>query len=215
MEIAASRDISKLSLRDIGQLVAEADPKTGKAYPQRIKFHMDQLEKRGLLHINREKGVIVQNTPGWAKGILKGSSARIFNIPIYGTANCGPGGVIAEQNLEGFVKVSNTLLGRKPKDSFFAIRADGRSMNKASVGGQNIEPGDYLIVEKDASWKNGDTILAIIEDRGLVKKIVEDAEHEQVLLVSESSEQYPPIALHSTDDFMVNGKVVQVIKNPK
>ncbi len=215
LKIAEEKDISKMSLKAIGQVVNKMDPGVGKTYPQLIKFHMDQLQKKGLLNIDRSKGLIIKNTPGWAKGILQGTKAKLYNIPVYGTASCGPGGVIAEENLEGFVKVSGTLLGRKPEKSFFAIVTEGNSMNRVSFDGKNIEPGDYLIIDKDAPVKDKDIVLAVVEDSGVVKKLVKDPGHDQVLLVSESTEQYPPIVLHKSDSFVVNGKVVQIIKRQK
>ena len=59
--------------------------------PQRIKHHLQQLQKKGFLVIDRAKGVMGKTAlePGWAKGLLKKTS-KLFSIPIIGTANCGP-----------------------------------------------------------------------------------------------------------------------------
>ena len=213
LKIAEEKDISNMSLKEIGQEAEKMDPEVGRTYPQIIKFHMDQLKKKGLLNIDRSKGVITRNVPGWAKDILENKENRIFNIPVYGTANCGPGGIVAEQNLEGFVSVSSALLEKKPEDSFFAVIADGKSMNKTSLKGKNIESGDDLIVDKTAPRGDGDIAVAILENRGLIKKVIKDKEHHELLLVSESTEQYPPIVLHENDSFILNGKVIRVIKN--
>jgi hypothetical protein len=46
-----------------------------------------------------------------AKGLLEKTN-HLFSIPIIGTANCGPATIFAEQNFQGFLKVSNKLVGR-------------------------------------------------------------------------------------------------------
>ncbi len=210
LELAEKENIGELSLRQIGQRVGIPNS------PQMVKYHLSQLEKRGLIKIDKPKYLIERYTPGWAKGLLDSKQARLYNIPIYGTANCGTGGIIAEQNLEGFLRVSNTLLGRKPAKSFFAIRASGNSMNRANVNEKQIDDGDYLVIAKDSGIPHsGDIVVAVIDNQGLVKKLVKDPEHNQILLVSESTEEYPPICIHKNDQFLINGKVVEVIKQPK
>ncbi|MEK7612124.1 MAG: S24 family peptidase [Patescibacteria group bacterium] len=208
LELAGKEDLAKLSLREIGR-------KVNAPSPQKVKFHLSQLEKKGLIRIDRMKGVIEKNLPGWASGLLRGIRARLYNIPIYGTASCGPEGIVAEQNLEGFLRVSNTLLGRRnPKRSFFAIHAEGNSMNRASIDGKSIDSGDYLVIDSEyGTPRNGDVVVAIIDDKAVVKKVVFDSPNEQILLISESTENYPPICIHEDDKFLINGKVVQVIKN--
>ena len=48
-----------------------------------------------------------------------------------------------------------------------------------------------------------------------IKKFFLDRENRQVVLMSESTKDFPPIYIHEDDEFMVNGKVVQVIKKPR
>lgn len=207
LDLASQENLGDLSLRQIGK-------KVGDDSPQKIKFHLDQLEKKGLIRIDKVKGVISRKMPGWANGLMQDAPARLYNIPIYGMASCGPAGIIAEQNLEGFLTVSSSLLKRKPSKSFFAVQADGNSMNRAVVDDTTIESGDYLIVDKDAADpRDGDIVLAIVDDRAVIKRFVRDAAHQQIRLVSDSTESYPPICLSPSDRLLVNGRIIQVIKN--
>ena len=48
-----------------------------------------------------------------------------------------------------------------------------------------------------------------------IKKYVLEKENERILLISESTKNYPPIIIHWDDDFLINGKVIDVIKKPK
>ena len=183
--------------------------------PQKIKHHLLQLQKKGFLTIDRAKGVMerASSTPAWAKGLLK-KSASLFSIPILGTANCGPATIFAEQNFQGFLRVSSKLVGRSRPDGLYAVRASGSSMNRVEVGGKNIEDGDYVIINKDdLNVKTNEVVLVIIDDKGTIKRFVDDRIHGQVVLRSDSSFDYEPIYLHPDDDFSISGKVVGVIKN--
>jgi repressor LexA len=138
----------------------------------------------------------------------------MLSIPIVGSANCGPATIFANENIEGYIKISKSLL-RKCKN-IFAIRAQGLSMNQSIVNGNNIEDGHYLIIDSsDTSPSSGDVVLSIIDEMANIKKYIWDEENNQIVLVSESTKDIPPIYIHEDDSFMINGKVIQVIKKPK
>ena len=190
-----------LTLRQIGELV-------GEKYPQKIKHHLDQLVKRGLIKIDKSTKTITRNTHGAIK------NTELMSIPIVGSANCGPATIFATENIDGYLKISKSIL--KKCQSVFAIRAHGLSMNKAIVGGNTIEDGDYLIVDADSrSPKSGDVVLSVIDDMANIKKYIWDEENRQVVLASDSTQHIPPIFIHEDDSFMINGTVIQVIKQPK
>jgi repressor LexA len=89
-------------------------------------------------------------------------------------------------------------------------------MNQSVVNGNNIEDGDYLIIDSsDTSPSSGDVVLSIIDEMANIKKYVWDETNNQIVLVSESTKDIPPIYIHEDDSFMINGKVIQVIKKPK
>lgn len=185
--------------------------------PQRIKHHLQQLQKRGFLTIDRPNGVMgkASAVPGWANGLLN-KAAKLFSIPIIGTANCGPATIFAEQNFQGFLRVSRRLVNRTRPDSLYAIKTDGASMNRATVAGRTIEDGDYVIVDsKDKGVRTNDVVLAIIDNRATIKRFIDDRANGQVVLQADSSLDYEPIHLHSDDDFSISGKVIAVIKRPR
>lgn len=182
--------------------------------PQRIKHHLLQLEKKGFLSIDRPKGVMERaaNTPGWATGLLdKGS--RLFSIPVIGVANCGPATIFAEQNFQGFLRVSGRLIDRSKPDGLYAIKGDGMSMNRADVRGKKIEDGDYVIVDsRRRDPKGGEIIVAIVDNRATIKRFIDDRRNGQIVLQADSSFDYAPIYLHPDDDFSISGTVVDVVK---
>jgi SOS-response transcriptional repressor LexA len=85
-------------------------------------------------------------------------------------------------------------------------------MNEADIDGNNIEEGDYVII--DASYRGprpGDYVLSIIEGCANIKKFAR-AKNGNVVLLSESSTDYSPIYIDENDQFLINGRVAQVIK---
>lgn len=212
LELSKKENLAKLSLREMASRIGMP-----KESPQKIKHHLMQLQKRGFLQIDRAKGVMDRTSlnANMAKGLLKKAS-QLFSIPVVGIANAGPATIFAEQNVQGFLRVSSKLVGRQKPDGLFAIKADGTSMNRAEVKGQRIENGDYVIVDKnDLDVSTNDVVLAIVDNKGTIKRYIDDRQHGQVVLVADSTYDYEPIHLHPDDDFSINGKVVGVIKRPK
>lgn len=201
LKLTESKNLGQMTLREIGDLI-------GEKYPQKIKHHLDQLQKKGLLKIDKKAKSITRNSRGPV-----GNSA-LMSIPIVGSANCGPATIFANENIEGYLKISKSIL--RKCQNIFAIRAQGLSMNRAEVNGQVIEDGDYLLVDSSqTSPSNGDVILSVIDDMANIKKYIWDEDNNQIVLVSQSTKDIPPIYIHEDDSFMINGKVIQVIKKPK
>jgi SOS-response transcriptional repressor LexA len=152
------------------------------------------------------------SAPDWAKGLLD-KAARLFSIPVLGTGNCGPATLFAEENFQGFLRVSSKLVKRSKPTGLYAIKADGSSMNRAEIDGKRIENGDFIIVNKDdKNVRTGDVVVALIDNKATIKRFIDDRANGQIVLVADSSFDYEPIYLHPDDDFNISGKVVAVIK---
>lgn len=209
LALSKKENLAKLSLREMGKCIGMSNES-----PQKIKHHLLQLQKKGFLRIDRIKGVMERTSsiPGWAKGLLD-KTYRLFSIPIIGTANCGPATIFAEQNFQGFLRVSSKLIGRNRPNGLYAIKTDGSSMNRAELNGRRIEDGDYVIVDnEDKSAKDKDIILTIIDNKATIKRFIDDRRNGQIILKADSSFDYAPIYLHPDDDFTISGKVIGIIK---
>lgn len=203
LNLIDSCDLGKLSLRRIGMLVGVGDK-----HPQKIEFHLQQLERKGFIKRDKKNKTIKR---------LRGKSPDdIFvSLPIVGAANCGEANIFADEKIEGFLKISRSLLKQKNTKKLFAIKAVGYSMNRADIDGKSIDEGDYVIVDgKSRSPENGNYVVSIIEDMANIKKFIQD--EEKITLISESDLDMPPIYIHPDDmvDYMICGKVIQVIKKP-
>ena len=202
LELCSSCNLGSLSLREIGKRI-------GEKFPQKIKHHLQQLEKKGLITIDRESKIIKRV----GKGISQNS--RMLSIPILGLANCGPATAFADEHIEGYLKISSSLL--KKKENLFCIKATGDSMNLANIDDKSIEDGDFVIIDGDKRTpESGDYVLSIIDGCANIKRFERDNVNDCLVLLSDSKRDYPPIFIDKEDSvsYMINGKVIKVIKKP-
>lgn len=207
--ISEKGNIGYLSFRKIGELIG-LNPN----HPQTVKYHLEQLQKKGLIEANLRAGIVSLNT---SQAI---PNTNLLSIPILGSANCGEATIIADPDYaRGYLRVSSKLLDprvtRKAKKAFI-IEASGDSMNMARVGNEqlSIEDGDYVVVDSSNTCpRDNDYVLSVIDGMANIKKFIKRSN--QVALISESSTAYQPILIHSDDNYLINGVVVQVIKKLK
>jgi len=208
LRLLKQNDVKGLSFREIGHR-AEIE------YPQSVIYNLRQLEALGYIQANWDKKIFKV-----LEGISSEQIERIVFIPtktfipILGSANAGPASIYAEQQFEGTVPISKSMLyGHSTKD-LFAVKVVGDSMNAANVDGQSIDSGDYAIVDKSFYYiKNGDYVLSIIDDKANIKKFYRDNKG-NIMLKSESTNNYPPIYITEEDSkYIINGKVIKIIKN--
>ena len=206
LNLADQHALGRLKLRQIAHLLGDPG-----LHPQKVKHHLSQLEKRGLLKVERNNGVIER---------IRSNATRqrsFISVPILGAANCGEALQLAEDHIEGYLRLSRSML--KKKKDIYALRAVGLSMNKAKVNGsQSINEGDYVIVDgSDKEPVSNSYVVSIIDGMANIKKMLVDREDGMIALVSESTNHNPPIYIHPNDfnGYMISGKVIQVIKQPQ
>ena len=87
-------------------------------------------------------------------------------------------------------------------------------MNRSSIKGKNIDDGDLVLIDgNDRTPLNGDYVLSIINGFANIKRFKIEEKTGQFVLISESKNpKHKPIFLHPDDEFMINGKVVGVVK---
>lgn len=196
LNIIARKNLSGMTLRKIGNLMGEKSA-------QKIKHHLIQLSKKGFIVYNPAKREIRKAQEVSREGFV--------SLPIVGATNCGPATIFADENIAGFLKVSKRLAPRGGK--LFVLRAEGDSMNEASINGKSIEDGDFIIVDSEQkSPEAGQYVVSIIDEVANIKKFVPDRKNKRIILQSESSKEYLPIFIHEDDKYEVSGRVVGVIK---
>ena len=189
LELAKRMNLDDLTLQEIAQHSG-----IGEASKQLIAFHIEKLKKKGYLN---------------AQGQIMRQNPTLVSVPFYGSANAGPSTFLAEDQVQGYLKVSKSMLNMRT-DGIFCIRASGNSMNKECVDGKPIKDGDYLIVKKIQKPETNDVIVTLVE--GLVNiKVFKKLDDNTVVLISNSTENYPPIYLTPKDNPHIAGKVVKVL----
>ncbi len=208
LKLLEKKEFDGLTLREIGKKIGE------EKYPQKVKHHLLQLEKKGLIYIDKINKKIIKAD----RGLNRNVNSNLISLPIVGSASCGFATVFADENIEGYLKISKNIIGNKDIKRLFVIRAVGDSMNMANVNGNNIEEGDYVVVDLSINEpENNDYVLSTIDQFANIKKFFRDDKNKRIILYSESSKDYPPICIHydDYDDYYVSGKIIQVIKKPK
>ncbi len=170
-------------------------------------YHVKKLHEENCL--GREKG---KPRSIDFSSMLKKEGLDAIGIPILGSANAGPATIFAEENIDGYLKISKNKFNHT--GGIFALRVKGDSLNRAKINGKNIEENDFVIIDsKNRHPENSDYVLSIIDNCANLKKFKKDPEKNQIMLISESSNpSHKPIYISSEDDFMINGKVIEIIK---
>jgi repressor LexA len=128
------------------------------------------------------------------------NSIDTIDIPIVGSAQCGALS-FAEQNIEGFVRVSTKLAPRDKQH--FLLRAEGDSMNKAG-----IMHGDLVLVRVQNFAENGNRVVALVDDEATIKEF--HRRDDVVILQPRSSNpEHQPIIV--SDSLQIQGIVVTAI----
>ena len=123
--------------------------------------------------------------------------AQTVDVPLVGSISCGVP-VLAEENIEAMIPVS-TKLARSPH-KYFLLRAQGDSMD---LKGNNER--DLLLIRQQQTARNGDIVVALIDDETTIKEF--QASNEAIVLMPRSSnKKHTPIIL--TSDFQVQGVMV-------
>jgi len=180
------RGVEGLSLRDIAREIGVRSPAT-------VSHHIHQLEKRGYLR--RNPGNPSEYT------LLKDPVKDIMYVNLYGLANCGPGGFLADENALDRVPLSTRLFG--VTDRSFLVQARGDSMEPY------ISDKDLVLVDQQPRVETNTIALVICGEEPKIKKVI--LAGNQVVLAS-LNPAYPPEVYGEPEAVAIVGKVKGVIR---
>jgi repressor LexA len=169
--------------------------------PNAAESHLRALEKKEMLQIGRHRSRgIVLTAPGVAQ--LPGVARRRIPLPLVGNVAAGSP-ILAEQNVEDKYHLDPALFSPRPD---YLLRVHGMSMRDAG-----ILDGDLLAVHRTPEARNGQIVVARIEDEVTVKRFSRDAH--QVWLSPENP-AYEPISIDlRQQELHIEGLGVGVIRN--
>jgi len=169
-----------------------------------VKRHLEALVKKGFINIesNASRGIslIRKNSDDLVERSLRDDDVFV-KIPVIGRVAAGIP-INAVENLEGSLVVDPSFL-KKAEDAF-ALRVKGDSMINAGINDK-----DLVIVSPREQAKNGDIVVAMLNDEATVKKF--EFINNKVRLIAENN-AYLPIEVEIEDDFKVIGKVKGVVR---
>ncbi len=152
-----------------------------------------------------EKGILRRKRNGnfqFVKDAAENENVRAqtVDVPLVGVVACGAP-ILAEENVQGKISVSTKLA--RPPHRYFLLKAKGDSMDQ-----KGINDGDLVLVRQQTTAKDGDTVVALIDNEATIKEFRIGGET-FVLKPRSKNKQHQPIVL--TKDFQVQGIVVTAI----
>lgn len=169
-----------------------------------VKRHLEALVKKGYINVesNASRGISLlrKNSDGFLERTYKEENVFV-KIPVVGRVAAGLP-INAVENLEGSLIVDPSFL-KKAEDAF-ALRVNGDSM--INIG---INDNDLVIVSPREQTKNGDIVVAMLNDEATVKRL--EFLNNKIRLIAEN-DAYNPIEVNTNDDFKLIGKVKGVVR---
>jgi repressor LexA len=174
---------------------AEIANRLGFRSPNSAEEHLKALAKKG----------VIEMLPGMSRGIrLIGANDEDIpeGLPLIGQVAAGEP-ILAQQHIESHYQVDENLF--RPHADFL-LRVNGMSMK--DIG---ILDGDLLAVHKTHEARNGQIIVARVEDDVTVKRFERKG---NVILLHPENEEFSPIQVDLTQQyFTIEGLAVGVIRN--
>lgn len=142
------------SVREIGELV-------GLKSTSSVHAHLNTLEKKGYIRKDPTKPRTIEITDD----TFNLTRREVVNVPMIGTVAAGMP-ILASENITDYFPIPSELL---PNTDIFMLKVKGESM--INVG---IHDGDQIIVSKQSTAKNGDIVVALMDDSATVKRFYKE-----------------------------------------
>jgi len=168
-----------------------------------VKRHIDALIKKGyLISGNNTSRTLSIVNHSQNSGNVNSFTEDFLEIPLIGRVAAGfP--VLAEENVEGTLSVSRSLIGKG--GTVFGLKVRGDSMINAGI----LE-NDIVIVSMQNVAKNGDIVVAMLEGESTLKRFEKNSQN--IRLIPEN-ENYPIISINNNAEFSIIGKVVGLFRS--
>jgi repressor LexA len=188
--------------------VREIADAVGLASTSAVHHHLLALERDGLLergtHSSRALRLTARADAGARRTTGKVTPFRmpvereVLPLPVLGE-------IAAGQPIEAYEDAAETLdvpRSLPAREDAYVLRVRGKSMIDAL-----IDDGDYVIVQPQATARDGDIVVALLEDNGVTLKRFYH-EKERIRLQPANADMEP---IYATD-VQIQGKVIGVIR---
>jgi repressor LexA len=169
-----------------------------------VKRHLEALVKKGFLNIesNASRGItLLRNELNIDNSFAASGNDLFVKLPVIGRVAAGSP-ILAVENIESSIVIDSSYL--KNAENAFALRVQGDSMIKAG-----IKEGDIVIVSPEDNPRNGDIIVALLEDEATIKRL--KIRGKEITLIPENDNYYP-ITIKDKETFKIVGKIKGVVR---
>ena len=174
------------SVREIGEAVELRSTSS-------VFAHLEKLEKNGYIRRDPTKPraiEIIDDNFNLAR-------REVVNVPLVGHVAAGEP-ILAVQNIENYFPVPAEYM---PNEQTFLLKVKGESMINAG-----ILDGDMILVKQQNTCRNGDMVVALVDDSATVKTFYKEAGY--IRLQPENDNMDPIIV----PDCQILGKVFGVFR---
>ncbi|MDG2915250.1 transcriptional repressor LexA [Bisgaard Taxon 10/6] len=175
---------------------AEISRELGFRSPNAAEEHLKALARKGAVEI-------LAGTSRGIRLLLDAANDEPEGLPLIGQVAAGEP-ILAEQHIEGTYRVDPDMF--KPQADFL-LKVNGQSMK--NIG---ILDGDLLAVHSTKDVRNGQVIVARIEDEVTVKRLERKGD---IIYLHAENEEFAPIVvnLREQERFEIEGIAVGIIRN--
>lgn len=173
------------AVREIGDAVGLSSSST-------VHSHLNQLENKGYIRRDPTKPRAIeimdnQHLP----------NREMVHVPLVGRVTAGAP-ILAVENIEDTFPLPLEFVN---SDEAFMLKIQGDSMINAGIFN-----GDMVVVRKQNAARDGDIIVALLDDEATVKRFYKGFNH---IRLQPENDAYEPII---TRDVQVLGKVVALLR---
>lgn len=129
-----------------------------------VHSHLETLEKNGYIRRDPAKPRAIEIVDD----NFNLTRREIVNVPIVGTVTAGQP-ILAVENIESYFPIPMDYM---PNQETFMLKVKGESMINAG-----IFDGDTILVQKQSHAKNGDFVVALIDDSVTVKTFYKEKDY--------------------------------------
>ena len=174
--------------------VREICEKVGLRSTSSVHSHLNTLEENGYIRRDPTKPRAIEIMDD-EFGLTR---REMTNIPVIGRVAAGEP-LLAVENIKNYFSLPTEFL---PNCETYILEVKGESM--INVG---FFEGDYLIIEKTNVAKNGDIVVALIDDSVTVKRFYKEKDYYRL---QPENDYMDPIIVH--DQLQILGKVIGVYR---
>jgi repressor LexA len=163
--------------------------------PKSAQKHLAALQSKGYIR-RRSRLSRAMEVVGWSGE----TAAPMVTVPLVGRIRAGAP-LLATEELEQQFRLDRSLA---PPGSFM-LRVTGDSMIEAG-----IHSGDYAVVQPHPQPRNGEIVVALLNEEATVKRFYKDRD---MIRLEPANARMKPIRVRPKQgDFRIIGKVVAIIR---